>query len=101
MKIFFALASLVLAGQLSQASVGSCQRVAERAAYQKWNSTKSSWSFGEIQSGATSVVWVRGGVISYQVSVQWRKPDSSEMKYAHYSVRTTENDCRVLKVRGF
>jgi hypothetical protein len=100
MKTFLSLFAILFVAQASYADVDSCVDAAEQAAWDAWYKP-GDFTVGDIQNGATDVVWVRGGVISYQVSIQYRKLDSTTMNYANYSVRVRESDCAVLKVRKF
>lgn len=102
MKIVLAILAVVFTSASAHAGVESCARAAEHAAYKAWFKPDNS-SFGDIQNGATDVVWQRGDVVSYQVSIQHRKADSSTVNYANYSVRVrlVGNGCQVIKVRKF
>lgn len=100
MKSMITIFSFLLVGSLAQADAGSCIGAVEDAVYQKWASSASG-VFGDIQSGATDVIWVRDGVASYQASVVFRKPDSSTLSWANYSVRARLSDCAIVKIRKF
>lgn len=102
MKFLMAVFALALASTTAHASVESCARVAENAAYHAWYNPQD-WTMGDVQHGATDVVWHRGDVVSYQVSIMYRKVDSVMMSWANYSVRVRleGGSCRVLKVRKF
>lgn len=98
MKAVLGFLSIILSASITLAN--DCSGAAEEAAYNAWFDA-SAWAIGDIQSGATDIVWERNGVISYQVSIMYRKPDSSTMSWANYSVRVRSSDCSVVKVRKF
>ena len=83
-------------------NVEGCARAAEEAAYKDWYKA-DAWYTGSIMAGGTDVIWIRGNVISYQVSVVNRKLHSKNLNWANYSVRVrdTGSSCKVIKVRKF
>ena len=101
MKTLLGFFAVLFAANMSHAySAEQCVAAAEQAAWEKWYDP-SAWSMGNIQAGGTDVVWIRDGVISYQVSILHKKPDSQTLNSANYSVRVRASDCSVIKVRKF
>lgn len=100
----FAVVVLLTQGVWANVRVDECMGAAEEAAYQRWNTKdKGGFSIGYVPSNTTTVVWVRGNVISYQIGVANKKIDSTNMSEAWYSVRVrdTGDECEVIKVRKF
>ncbi len=80
----------------SQASA-SCQQAAEAAAYRAWYKP-GQFVVGEV-IGGTEIIWSRGGVTSYRVHIEYRKPDSQNYSYAAYYVRVQDSTCRVIQAK--
>lgn len=102
MKKLFTALLIILTSTVGYAFEDRCTRAAEMAVYAAWYKP-SEYNIGSVVAGGTDIVWRRGNVVSYQVSIQYRKPDSSTVNWANYSVRMRfeAGRCQVVKIRKF
>lgn len=102
MKSIISFLLLLLSmGFASFAQADYCMRAAESAAWKKWYKPTSQY-VGNVMGG-TKIVWKRGNVTSYQVSIEYHRLGSTGTNYANYSVRVRRNgsSCKAIKVRKF
>lgn len=98
MKLFALSLLAVLAASPSALANGHCIRAAEAAAYKAWYKP-GEFRFGRVLGG-TEIIWSRGGITSYRVTIEYRKPDSSTFSYNAYYVRM-DNSCRLIRAKKF
>jgi hypothetical protein len=97
----FVVAMVVLGAGFAKAD--QCMEAAEQAAYDTWYPKRAGGEFGDV-AGGTDIVWRRGDITSYQISIRVSKIGSSDTKYSHYSVRAkalANGNCQIVKVRKF
>jgi hypothetical protein len=75
-----------------------CIRAAEAAGYKAWYKP-GQFVFGRVLGG-TEIIWQRGGITSFRVEIEHRKPDSSNFSYAAYYVRM-DNNCRLIRAKKY
>lgn len=94
-----ALAFLLTVLSSPSAFAGShCTRAAEAAGYKAWYKP-GQFVFGRVLGG-TEIIWQRGGITSFRVEIEYRKPDSSNFSYAAYYVRM-DNSCRLIRAKKY
>lgn len=103
MKSLLLFALISVSAGVAQASPESCAATAEKAAYATWKKANEGTGYWGDLSGGADIIWVKGDLVSYQVSIQTGRAGSSTPGYSNYSVRVQMigNACKVVKVRKF